>query len=855
MTTSSSEPRPRQAEDGFPDSGPLSDASLVAELGRRALTQSNNSIVMDEALAAISQRLNVEFAKILELVPSGEGFLLTAGIGWRPGYVGQVVVPLIPESQAGYTMQQGKVVIAEDLLAETRFRGMPLLHEHGIVSGISTVLKGRERIHGIITAHSASRHEFSPADVAFFESVAGVVSAAMDRRDTEGMLAASHQRLLLALEAGRLGTWEWNPHNGSVVWSEMVERTYGMQPGEFAGTVEAYLASIHPEDREYVANTITQALDEGRLEMEYRIVRRDGETRWLASRGLVIRDARGQPVQVLGVCADVTERKLDEEERESLVSRLQTAETRYRSLFEQVGDAILIANGKGRYLDANAAACELLGYEREELVRMRVTAVVAHGLAWESEKIGSFIATGDWTGELDLKRKDGSLVPVEAKVTTIRMPNGNLFVSVIRDITRRRQEERGQAFLSEASTILSSSLDYSQTLASLAKICVPFLADWCAVDILEAGRLRRVAVVHADPAKIEYAQQLLERYPPDVEGDAVLARILREGQSYCVPEITEGLVRALAPDEDAVEIVANLGLRSAVVVPLQARGRTLGVLTLATEASRKLTQDDLALAQDLGRRAGLAVDNARLYEESQAVQEDLRRANAAKDEFLGLVSHELRTPITTIYGGARLLRTRGDLIDTDSRQAVLGDIEHESERLHRIVEDLLALARVELGAEVATEPVLLQRLVDRTVAAFTKRRPDRLIEVRAALGTSPARASETYLEQVMLNLIDNADKYSPRDETIEVETKAGECEVVVSVMDHGPGIPPEEIDLIFERFYRSPSSARRAGGAGIGLTVCKRVLEAQDGRIWAEARAGGGLIVSFALPIYDENPS
>lgn len=410
-----------------------------------------------------------------------------------------------------------------------------------------------------------------------------------------------------------------------------------------------------------------------------------------------------------------------------------------------------------------------------------------------------------------------------------------------------------QEFLSEASAILSSSLDYETTLASVAAICVPYLGDWCAIDVLDAnGKIQRLAVVHRDPAKVEFAKQLQERYPPDLERDGGLKDVIA-GKSAFFPEITDELLEQTAQDEDHLRIAREMGLRSAIAVPLMSGGHTFGILTLVTaESSRMYTEDDLRLSEELGRRAGLAVENARLFRESQEVQEQLRKANEAKDEFLGLVSHELRTPITTIYGGARLLRARGDNLDVESRSGVLGDIEHESERLHRIVEDLLVLARIELGQEVVTEPVLVQREIDKIVQGFAKRRPTRTIDTYVLNEVPTVRASNSYLEQILRNLLNNADKYSPQDSTIEIRAERRGDEAVVAVLDRGPGIPDEERELIFERFYRSSGTAKQAGGAGIGLTVCKRLVEAQGGTIWAEPREGGGLAIAFSLPIYTD---
>jgi PAS domain S-box-containing protein len=239
--------------------------------------------------------------------------------------------------------------------------------------------------------------------------------------------------------------------------------------------------------------------------------------------------------------------------------------------------------------------------------------------------------------------------------------------------------------------------------------------------------------------------------------------------------------------------------------------------------------------------------------ERQRIQDELRRANEAKDEFLGLISHELRTPLSTIFGGARLLRTRQATLDETSKEELLADIEDESERLHRIVEDLLALARVQLGQRAAVEPVLIQRIVQRVVEASRRRNPSREIDLTVIPEVNAVAADPTYVEQVVRNLVANALKYSPTDQPIEVAIECnGDREVRVQVLDRGPGIPHEEAEQIFDRFYRVNSTAKTTRGLGMGLTVSKRLVEALSGRIWARPREGGGLEVGFTLPVYEE---
>jgi signal transduction histidine kinase len=239
--------------------------------------------------------------------------------------------------------------------------------------------------------------------------------------------------------------------------------------------------------------------------------------------------------------------------------------------------------------------------------------------------------------------------------------------------------------------------------------------------------------------------------------------------------------------------------------------------------------------------------------ERQRIQDELRLASEAKDEFLGLMSHELRTPLSTIFGGVRLLRTREAFLDEETKSQLLADIEDESERLQRIVEDLLALARVQLGERAAVEPVLAQRLVERLVETFRKRNPERPIELEASEDIRPVAADPTYVEQVVRNLLTNAIKYSPPESPVEVRVEQnGAGEIKLRVLDRGSGLSQDDADQIFDRFYRAPSTAKAARGLGMGLTVSKRLVEALSGTIWATARTGGGLEVGFTLPIYEE---
>jgi K+-sensing histidine kinase KdpD len=238
--------------------------------------------------------------------------------------------------------------------------------------------------------------------------------------------------------------------------------------------------------------------------------------------------------------------------------------------------------------------------------------------------------------------------------------------------------------------------------------------------------------------------------------------------------------------------------------------------------------------------------------ERRRAEEALRASNAVKDEFLGLVSHELRTPVTTILGNARLLRDRGDRFAAEATRAMVGDIVDDSERLLGIIENLLLLTRLDSGSRIDLEPQVLAHVVRRCVESFQRRHPDRHVTVSGERRHIIVEADRTYLTLVMENFLSNADKYSPPDTEVEVAVRVMEDEAHVVVLDRGIGIGDSDGAELFTPFFRSEAARKNATGIGIGLAVCKRVVETQGGTIWAQPRDGGGSEIGFSLPLARE---
>jgi len=233
---------------------------------------------------------------------------------------------------------------------------------------------------------------------------------------------------------------------------------------------------------------------------------------------------------------------------------------------------------------------------------------------------------------------------------------------------------------------------------------------------------------------------------------------------------------------------------------------------------------------------------------------EAREQRAVRDAFIGILSHELRTPVTTIYAGAKVLARHSKTMSEDARNGIFEDIHAEAERLHRLVEDVIALTRFGEGtSEIGNEPVLLQRILPTVIRSEQVRWPGLRLDLTLPADLPPVEADPTYVEQVVRNLLSNAAKYGETGAAVQVRAKATEDEVIVRILDDGPGFSAGEEERLFEIFYRSPVTAGSAAGAGIGLFVCARLIAAMDGRIWARRRRKRGAEFGFALRVMHED--
>jgi signal transduction histidine kinase len=389
-------------------------------------------------------------------------------------------------------------------------------------------------------------------------------------------------------------------------------------------------------------------------------------------------------------------------------------------------------------------------------------------------------------------------------------------------------------FMAEASRLLASSLNYETTLTRITCLAVPRLADWCAVDLLEEGESpRMVAAAHADRAKEALAWEIRRRYRPR-PNDSV-PRALRTGRSQIVAVVSDTLLAKRAQDADHLRLLQELGMRSYMIVPLVAHGRTLGAIVFVTgESGRRYGPPDLVLAKDLARRAALAVDNARLYRASQ-------EAERRKDEFLSMLAHELRNPLAPILNATQVLEKIGSA--DPQAQEMRAIIRRQAYHLARLVDDLLDVARLQSGRILLRrESVDLRDVATRCLETLRAAGKATGGEVSLSLGTESlvVEGDPVRLDRVIGNLLDNAVKYSPPGGPISVAVERAGSEGVVRVRDRGQGIAPERLPHIFEPFSQAPKSLDRSnGGLGLGLSVVRRLVEMHGGKVMAQSPGPG----------------
>jgi len=418
-------------------------------------------------------------------------------------------------------------------------------------------------------------------------------------------------------------------------------------------------------------------------------------------------------------------------------------------------------------------------------------------------------------------------------------------------VVRLRAEERvrrtltSERFLADASRQLALSIEWQETLARVARLALPFLGDWCLVVVVGPdGKPRSVVAESAVPARAAAVQGFLDRYPIDLSAAHGVGRILRTGEPELIPEITAeafvgqgGFVR-----EQRLEVLRHLGMSSYIGAPLAIGERTLGAIAFGVaEGPRRFGPEDLALAQALAQRCAMAIENASRYRAA-------RDATRVREEVLAVVSHDLKTPLGALLMGAQVVdRLAPPGAEGDDLRRASATVRRTAERMGRLIHDLVDIASIEAGRlslELAEYDAgaIGREALDAAQGPATDRGVELALEVD---GTVAVRCDRDRIQQVLANLLSNAIHVTEAGGRVQVEVRRRDDAVVFTVRDRGPGVPGSDLPHVFERWYRGTGA--RYPGSGLGLAIARAIVDAHQGRIWAESEEGEGSSFSFAL--------
>ena len=701
--------------------------------------------------------------------------------------------------------------------------------------------------------------EWSPSVLEALQAAAAALGAAVYRGQSEQRLTESEARYRQLSDAAFEGVFI---HDQGILLENnaAIDRMFGYEPGELVGKQILDLVTT-PESRE----TIIQRMRLKSTDRYEVVVRRKDGTYLTAE--ITGRDTmyKGRPARVTTV-HDVTEYK----STEAMIRRRE----------RQLAEAQAIAH-LGSW-DWHIATNDLRGsdelyriYGFEPSTVLPPGSILARVHPDDADRVREAIDNAVIRGKsFSLQHRivrpgnDIRHFQVEGRVVFDKTGMPERILGTGQDITERYEAEliarrldeehaarvaaetaeRRAAFLAEASRVLGGSFDYQTTLKSLTRLVVPALADFCTVDLLSRdGGYERVAVSHVVAAKETLLWEIARWLKPGTPMAAHLKRALVDGETTLIPDITDERLAETKIDEEHGRILYQILPRSLVAVPLTVSGKNVGAICLyMSESGRRFSAQDVSHLEELGQRAALAVENARLFREAA-------EATGARDQMLGVVAHDLRNPLHTILMATELLDIGLEPGTMPQRQVAM--VNRAGERMNRLIQDLLDVQRMDSGKlEIERQPISARALL---VDAHEMLRPlaekDDLSLTLAVPASLPMIDADAHrLHQVLSNLVGNAIKFTPKYGSILLRGEELPGEVRIQVADTGPGIPSDQLPHVFGQFWQASRADRR--GIGLGLAIAKAIVESHGGCIWVESVLGQGSSFFFTLPMAEQQP-
>ena len=924
--------------------GQARQQSAVAQLGQLALESADMGELMHQATVLVTEGLDVEYCKLLELLPDGSGLLMRAGVGWQPGLVGHAVIPTDAGSQAGYTLSVAKPVIVENLSTDPRFNGPKLLQDHQVVSGLSVILQKGHQPFGVIGAHTQQSRTFTQDDVNFLQAVANILSTALERLRAEAELQESESRFRQLAETIPEVFYLSNLKANQILYiSPAYETIWGRSCQSLYEQPSSFLQAIHQDDRPRVELALKQQCLGHATQEIYRVVKPDGTLRWVHDHSFPICDKSGEVLRICGVVQDITEQKRNEESLRQLGLAVEHAMTGISRL-----------DTEGHFTMVRRGYAQLVGYDPEDLIGQswEVTVPEAdHPVA--TVAVQHMLDHGRAELELRGQRKDGSIFYKYLLLVKAFDANGNHdgHYCFMRDISDRKQAElEREQLLMDTIAAREEATRAKDLLASvferMSDGIVGLDTDWRYTYVNEkAGELvgrpaseligKNIWDVFPDavgqsfyrnsyqameqqiPVYLEEYYEPWDRwfenriYPSDdgltiyfteitdrKRAERSIEQLYRQLEEHnrnleaLVHQRTAELVAFINALPDYIYVVERDTMKIlfcndqlATVTHFEHRdavqGKTIfdcfpqnnaayfaeqnrqvfesGTLLRVQESfhlpSGEVHVDTfkIPLKRPNGETyalIGTSRDITELITARRSLTErtvQLEATNQELESFSYSVSHDLRAPLRHIHGFVNALRQRlaSQEALTDPKVAhYLQVIDSSSQKMGHLIDGLLTLSRI--GRKpMTTAPVSLDHLVAEAISVVQPQgTSDPAVEFD--IGSLPTvQGDATLLQQVLVNLIDNAVKFSSQHAAPRIEI-GSLPNGVVFVRDNGAGFQMEYADKLFGAFQRLHAQTEFEG-TGIGLAIVQRIIHRHGGRIWAEGAPNQGAAFYFTI--------
>jgi len=708
-----------------------------------------------------------------------------------------------------------------------------------------------------------------------------------------------------ALSNELVGSWLWNIQKNKVVTDERIAQAFNVSPTKALKglPLSTFLKAIYLDDRQRVEKEIQSSLKRGKkLRIECRIGGPGKTHRWVVARGSIERDKASLPITAKGVIIDITDRK-------EIEMALSESESRLRFMADTVPQLLWTSDTEGNIDYYNKRWKDFTGLSLGNVERDRRSKLLHPDEREKVEKTWNHsIKTGKpYEMEYRLYHADSdSYLWVIGRAVPYRNKAGKIikWYGTATEIDEQKRSANIQRYLANVSKELASSMDYETTLRKISQLCIPEVADWCSVELLnDDNEIEQVSVAHIDPKKVSLAKEYREYNPPTIDQPTGVPAVIRTGKSEFYPVISEELIRTSIADKKVRDFMLGLHIRSIIIAPIKAQDKPIGAITfVSSESGRYYTQADLTMAEDVASRISLSLTNVRLFNESmqeltrrrqlekelllekqrlesrvkerteqlqatnaglreeiikrQKIEkeriDDLIELNRSKDEFISLASHQLRTPATGVkqYVGMVLEGFMGKI--EPAKRTILEKAYESNERQLRIVNDLLKVAQVDAGKVMLKKSnVDLKQLLEDVIReqASNYKEKSQTITLTNKVDDATVVVDPSSIRMVVENIIDNASKYSEEHSKTTVTVREKADAICIDVADQGVGVSETENSKLFEKFSRldNPLSTK-VGGTGLGLYWAKKIMTLHDGTITYRANRKKGTVFTICLP-------